>query len=55
MNLKELNRRKSEINDLVKTGFNMLDKIKERINRRFNGQPNLNGNSDPHDRKNWYI
>ena len=28
INLEELNRRKSEINDLVKTGFNMLDKIK---------------------------
>ena len=28
INLKELNRRKNEINDLVKTGFNMLDKIK---------------------------
>ena len=28
INLKELDRRKSEINDLIKTGFNMLDKIK---------------------------
>ena len=28
INLKELNRHKNEINDLVKTGFNMLDKIK---------------------------
>ena len=28
INLKELNRRKGEVSDLVKTGFNMLDKIK---------------------------